>query len=554
MAFAFRLLYGLSMPFWFEDERQVYLIGLRAFARGEWPFFGADVVWTGGQVPGALLAMLIRVPLEVWPVPEAPIVMLNVVSFGALAFFAWYLTRRLTGVPAWLIWSVLLTLPWTLNFSTHVVNPSYVLAGAIAFFVGFLEGFPAMRKRLVPLAAAWALMGGGLLFVMQIHMSWVLLPPYIAAAAAGVIWRGASLLTMTRTGAIARAAAGFFVGAATTGSLLLPTLARYGVGAGQVEDAIAFHAQSPFDIVTTTARVLSLASFEINRFVGLSSAERLLVLWRQPWVVPFALVVLVASVMQPLWMVMTSLRGAKREPADWMRVRVLMAATIALVYGSYFFSVRGPQAHSFYLAFPVAALFAFSCWQTSAEASAGHRRRWERVAVAVLVSNIILHAALAIDRWPRQSLYVDRPLVASAIADRNDRYLGDRRDTATDVPDRRPRPADALANADAFLAAQPMSDLEIVTAAWAPVAGLVSRFNVTIANRSRTAAWLDIRFGTAYVNGAGQLLAARQGVIKQILQPGETRTWPDIADDYIPNGATAATITIVGAEKVIPKK
>jgi hypothetical protein len=28
-AFAFRLFYGLSMPFWLEDERQVYLIGLR---------------------------------------------------------------------------------------------------------------------------------------------------------------------------------------------------------------------------------------------------------------------------------------------------------------------------------------------------------------------------------------------------------------------------------------------------------------------------------------------------------------------------------------------
>ena len=52
-AFAFRLFYGLSMPFWFEDERQVYLIGLRSFARSAWPYFGADVVWTGGQLPGA---------------------------------------------------------------------------------------------------------------------------------------------------------------------------------------------------------------------------------------------------------------------------------------------------------------------------------------------------------------------------------------------------------------------------------------------------------------------------------------------------------------------
>jgi hypothetical protein len=62
------------MPFWFEDERQVYLIGLQSFARGEWPYFGADVVWTGGQVPGALLGWLIRLPLAMWPAPESPIV------------------------------------------------------------------------------------------------------------------------------------------------------------------------------------------------------------------------------------------------------------------------------------------------------------------------------------------------------------------------------------------------------------------------------------------------------------------------------------------------
>ena len=187
-AFAFRLWYGLSMPFWFEDERQVYLIGLESFARGEWPYFGADVVWTGGQVPGALLGMLIRTALAVWPIPESPAILLNILSFSALACFAWYLTRRLVDVPRWLIWSALLTLTWTLNFSAHVVNPSYVLTGATAFFIGFLEGFPATRRGIVPLMPAWALMGAGLCFVMQIHMSWVLLPPYVAAAAIGLLF------------------------------------------------------------------------------------------------------------------------------------------------------------------------------------------------------------------------------------------------------------------------------------------------------------------------------------------------------------------------------
>jgi hypothetical protein len=45
-------------------------------------------------------------------------------------------------VPRWLIWTSLFTLPWTLNFSTHIVNPSYVLPAQVMFFVGFFEAMP----------------------------------------------------------------------------------------------------------------------------------------------------------------------------------------------------------------------------------------------------------------------------------------------------------------------------------------------------------------------------------------------------------------------------
>ena len=41
-------------------------------------------------------------------------------------------------------------------------------------------------------------------------------------------------------------------------------------------------------------------------------------------------------------------------------------------------------------------------------------------------------------------------------------------------------------------------------------------------------------------------------MIKQILQPGETRTWRDVADDRVPSGAVTAPITVTGAEKCIP--
>ena len=180
-------------------------------------------------------------------------------------------------MPRWLIWGGLLTWPWTLNFSTHVINTSYVLPGAIVFFIGFFEGLPAMRRGLVPFAAAWAFMGAGLFWMIQIHMSWVLLPPYVLAAGIGVATgrggeaepgAGGPCCARRRASGLARS---------SPAACSLPTIARDGLDAGHLFGALTVQPQSPFGLVTTAARVLSFASFETLRFLGLTRAERLLV-------------------------------------------------------------------------------------------------------------------------------------------------------------------------------------------------------------------------------------------------------------------------------------
>ena len=546
--FGFRLFYGLSMPFWYEDERQVYLIGLQSFARGEWPYFGADVVWTGGQIPGALLAWLIRLPLSVWPAPESPIVLLNVLSFSALTLLAWYISRRLPDVPRWLIWMAVFTLPWTLNFSTHVVNPSYAISGAIVFFVGFFEGMPLFRRGILPFAVAWSMMGFGLLWVMQLHLSWVLLVPYLLAAGAWTLARSAD--GRPRTRAVARALAGFIAGAALPAGLLLPTLLRYGLDAGQTQGAVAFHAHNPLDIVRTAARVLSFASFEVTRSLGLNTIERALVILRQPIVAISVLLPFVAGFLHPLWMVVSALRRTPGDATEWTRVRWLLLATIVLIFGSYFYSVRGPQPHSFYIVFPVAILFAFTCWQVRVQRS----RRMETLAAIVLACNVVLHVGLGWDRLPRLSLYVDRSLVTAAIADRNDRYLGDRRDTNLHFVDRNPRPFDRLPDDDAFRLARETEDLQVAAATWTPWRNRFSSFAITVRNRGRAAAWLDLRFRATYSDASGGAVDARDLIVKAILQPGEARTWTEVDNGRVPDRATAASLTLVGAEKAIPAR
>src|SRR6185436_13029351 len=138
--FAFRLLFGLCSEFFTEDETQIYLLGLRYHATGHWPFFGPDVVWTQSEIPGALPAL------------------------------AWYTCEQLPRAPRWLIWGWFLTVPSTLQFSTHVTNPSYVLPAAIVFFLGFFETVPAFSLRRLSPPVAHAFMGAAVTWVMQIHM------------------------------------------------------------------------------------------------------------------------------------------------------------------------------------------------------------------------------------------------------------------------------------------------------------------------------------------------------------------------------------------------
>src|SRR6185503_8084291 len=169
LAFLFRLVFGLCSQFQDEDTRQIYLLGLKFFTTGAWPYFGPDVTSTI-QVPGALQGLVVGLPFYVLPLPEAPYIFVNILSFGSLCFFAWYCTRRLPQIPKWFVWAWLLTAPWTLNFSTNVYNPSYVLPAAILFFVSAIETYPFLSRGLVPLKWANFGMGLSLSWIAQFHL------------------------------------------------------------------------------------------------------------------------------------------------------------------------------------------------------------------------------------------------------------------------------------------------------------------------------------------------------------------------------------------------
>jgi len=532
--FFFRLAFGLSSEFFFEDETQIFLIGLKHYATGVWPFFGADVVWTRSEIPGALQGLLVGAPFSIVAQPEAPFVLLNVLSFTALCTFSWYVTKRLQWLPAWLVWGWFLTVPWTLQFSTHVINPSYVLFGAILFFVGFLETVPVFSIGLIAPATAHFMMGAAVTWVMQVHMSWPLLLPY-----AGMAW-----LSRTSDGwrSLLRNALTFVAGACVPGVLLVPTLLQYGTsgGSGGVLRNLHVNWVKPSIAVTTFARLLSFASLEINRFIETDGPKRLEFFMRHLWLAPLAVIVWLIGVVQPLWMAVELVRPTASWPkpdamAQWRSMRWLLLSAVVLTYASYSFVMEPAQAHAFYVLAPIALCFAAYCW-TFVDSP-----RMRRVAAGILAMNIAFHAGLAIAQAPERSLYKRRDIVVAAIRDRQPEILGHRRPFAVDAGPYQLTTA---------IPHDPVADLAVLRSTYAKRTGSAVHWTVTIENRSPRVAYRDLLYYATYRHTDGTE-TVRHEFIKDILRACESRV-VEINDGYVTEPYQDATFRIVAAEALVP--
>ena len=419
LAFLFRLAFGVSSDFWNLDEKQIYLIGLKQYTAGAWPYFGPDVTNTI-QIPGALQGLAAGLPFFLLPIPEAPFILLNILSFAALCFFAWYCSGRLPEIPKWFIWTWLLTAPWTLNLSTHVINPSYVLFGAILFFVGAIETYPFLTRNLVPLHWANLMMGLALFWVMQFHMSWVILVPFLLVSFY-FQYRQQGLAVLKSLG-------WFAVGVILTGSFLIPTYLKYGLvgGLGSTNEAVQFNSAnilSQWNVAEgILGRFLSLASYELPRFIGRNSGTRLAFMGKNPWLVPLIVFLGLVGFLQPIALVVLWFRK-DRTHKDWKGIKYLTLATICLLYASFTFSFRAPHSHTLYVTFPIVMLYSLYCWSEFLK-----QPRWRRFAMVFLVGGIIFSTGLAFDNFRRKSLYVDRGIPQAAIDAKDYRILGERRE------------------------------------------------------------------------------------------------------------------------------
>jgi len=410
LLFALRLAYGLCSEFWFPDELQVYLIGLKFYTTGHFPYFGPDIVYTSSQIPGALQGLLVGLPFYLLKIPEAPYIFLNLLSMSALCLFAVYIQKRFCETPKWFIWIWLLTCPWTMNFSTHILNPSYVLFGAVLFFIGFFEAMPKLSIGFLKPWMAFFLMGFALFWVYQLHMSWVLLLPFIITA----FWfsfRKNKITALT-----------FVLGCLLSASTLIPTFLAYGLhfGSGSTAENIVFNVSNAKEIVTVLMRYLSFASNEIPRFIDTDGGSKVQFFKDYLPAAPFMLFAILMGFLQVAYLVIAFFR--KNPKSDFAWVKWITFIAMMVTYVSFFFSVKGPSSHTFYVLFPLVMFYSFYCWQPL------FRKKWFTILMAVMLfSTFVTNCTLAYHNYHLKSMYKNRELPLKAIQEKDYHILGERR-------------------------------------------------------------------------------------------------------------------------------
>ena len=262
-------------------------------------------------------------------------------------------------------------------------------------------------------------MGAALFWVMQLHLSWVVLVPFLLASV---------FFQLRERGKRALKPLGWLAcGALLVGGLLAPTFMKYGVsvgsgGAGGMFAANFGNAARVLNPVEgVPARFLSLASFELARFIGRNAAERVAFLRENLWLAPPAVFLGVVGLLQPAAMFALWFRRNGARP-DWPHVKRLALLTVLLLCALFLFTAKLPATHTFYVTFPVAALYGFYCWDAPLR-----RRGWRVFAAVFLACGVLFHAGLAAHNFARVSLYADRRTPAAAVEAKDPALLGRRR-------------------------------------------------------------------------------------------------------------------------------
>lgn len=299
---------------------------------------------------------------------------------------------------------------------TTVYNPSYLFFGSTLFFIGLMESIPSLTiKRLSP-GLAFGLMGFGLFWDMQLHYSWVLLPPLTLA----------SLLLRWKSSHkdLIQPILGFIAGSVLPMAFLIPTLFKYGLlrGSDAMGLAVAFNLDNFLAFFTILARYLSFACYEVPRFIGEHTPQRWGFLLKQvPWIFLPGVFLMFLGWVQPVVLLVIGFKKDNQH-ADSRDVSLLTLAAFLLVWAGFCFTSKPPLAHMYYILAPLILVYSFYIW-----AKFAHSRRWKVFGLVCVIASLWFQSGYLMEKMRTQSFYGDRAKLVNAIQERDYHLVGERR-------------------------------------------------------------------------------------------------------------------------------
>jgi hypothetical protein len=417
--FIFKLIYSFTNEFWYptdDDVIQIYLIGLKFLTTGEFPFFGADVVYTHSQILGGLQGILVAALWFVIRIPEAPQIFLNILLFISSLFLVWYLKKRVPGLPYLFLILWVMLIPWSVCYFTRVINPSYVVPGAILFFIGIYEIFPFLSREIIPKKWAFFFIGFSFFWIFQLHLSFFLLIPYLLLALYYLIKNGTNREKITNL-------AFFAMGCILTGFLILPALIIFGTrnNQGGFLSNIQLHFEHLKYIFDYITKFFSYGSYDITRFIGVNTEQRLNFLMQYKWTIPSVAILVLIGIAQEIFLVISFFRK-KNLSFKWNGVRFFTLSLLIIMIISSVFSVAIPGGHSTTLLFPAVIIYSIHCFEFLYQ-----KKYFKIIFYSSFLLAVIMYIGMGIENYYTISLYKNREPIVKALEKNDYRILGKRR-------------------------------------------------------------------------------------------------------------------------------
>lgn len=418
--FLFRLFFGLNYDFWFEDNLQVFLIGLKYYCTGVWPYWGPDLIHTQSAIPGALQGLVVGIPFQLIRIPEAAHIFLNILSIGALLFFSWYLNKRIPAIGFNIIFIWVALLPAAMYYTTNVQNPSYVFAGAILFFIAAIELANIYPQRVLNDKLCLFLLGFSFFWIFQFHLSWIILLPYIGYLGY------ANILRLYKNRTLGKSIILFAVGLCITALPLWPTLSKYGWQSIEaLSSNSAFNFANIVRLPDIVFKFISFATFEAETFLSIgdfSIKNAWAYLGKYYFIIPFVVLFFALRLWQTAYLILAFFKTPV-SPIH-KKIKLFTLVTLGILMLSFLFTDHFPNAHKYYLLMPVSVWYSMHIFEPII---IKYKSRLLFKLIPVL--GLAFYAIIAlINIQTGQSLYNHRNLVSTALQQKDHTIIGVRRE------------------------------------------------------------------------------------------------------------------------------